>query len=324
MDRVLGPEAAQNYRRRLAEGFFVKYLSGDAVLDIGYRGGNPKSVPITDKAIGIELDYPGYDGKHLPFPDESQDAVFVSHCLEHIEDYQSVLADWYRVLKVSGFLIIAVPHRELYERKSMPPSRFNSDHKRFYTPRSLLAEIEEALPLGGYRVRSLRDIDDGFDYSVPPEDHARGSYEIELVLQKIVVPGYIDRFRTSEVAKQVLLFFAGMITQAVLAERCGHQRLLAEIQAILKQVTLPPFGLLTRALRESTSHEARTVTRDELIKVLRPLIEATAFDETWYLDRHEGVRVAVAAGQITSGREHYVKYGYFEGRAPLPTEPLFG
>jgi hypothetical protein len=33
--RKLGPEAAKNFQRRLHEGFFDKYLSERAILDIG-------------------------------------------------------------------------------------------------------------------------------------------------------------------------------------------------------------------------------------------------------------------------------------------------
>ena len=191
----LGPESKKNYEIRLKEGFIARYLSGDQVLDIGYRGGTENAVPITEKAIGIELDYPGYDGKTLPFSEQSQDAVYSSHCLEHIDDYATVLADWYRVLKIGGFMIVMVPHRDLYERKASLPSRYNGDHKRFYTPASLLTEIELSLPVAGYRVRSLRDLDTGFDYMIPPETAPAGSYEIELVLEKIAIPYYSKNLR---------------------------------------------------------------------------------------------------------------------------------
>jgi len=120
--------------------------------------------------------------------DLSQDAILASHVLEHIEDWAASLADWYRVLKIGGHMVIAVPHRDLYERRSFLPSIFNEDHKRFYTPASLLSEIEDALPVGGYRIRSLKDVDDGFDYAIPPDRHAVGCFEIELVLQKIEIP----------------------------------------------------------------------------------------------------------------------------------------
>ena len=89
MHRQLGPEASRNHERREAEGFYSKFLSGEAILDIGYRGDDPRNVPITDNAIGIERDYPGYDGRRLPFESNSQDAVFASHCLEHIDYYKA-------------------------------------------------------------------------------------------------------------------------------------------------------------------------------------------------------------------------------------------
>jgi hypothetical protein len=50
MTRYLGPEAARNLDRRPREDFIEKYLSGNAVLDIGYRGADPECQPITEKA----------------------------------------------------------------------------------------------------------------------------------------------------------------------------------------------------------------------------------------------------------------------------------
>lgn len=184
----VGEEARKNYSEWQRNGFYDKYLSGTNVLDIGYAGYLDNVRPITPHAIGIGLDYPGYDGRTLPFDDGSQDAVFASHCLEHIEDYRGSLADWFRVLKVGGFLIVAVPHQYLYERNLRLPSRFNLDHRRLYTPASLLREIEEALNPLSYRVRLLEDNDRGFDYSIEPKEHATGCYEILLVVEKIAEP----------------------------------------------------------------------------------------------------------------------------------------
>jgi SAM-dependent methyltransferase len=185
--RSIGVEAAKTMARRTAEGFVARYLSGTAILDIGYRG-YTDAEPIVRHAIGVELDYPGYDGRTLPFGDETQDAVFASHCLEHIEDYQNAIREWHRVLKIGGFMVVAVPHKFLYERRTGLPSRWNEDHKRFYTPASLLAEIEESLPPNTYRVRHCNDNDFEYDYAIPPTEHAGGCYEIELVLERIVPP----------------------------------------------------------------------------------------------------------------------------------------
>jgi SAM-dependent methyltransferase len=186
--RAVGTEASKTIEAKYRNGFVARYLSGASVLDIGYRGYFHDAVPIVGQAIGIDLEYPGYDGKILPFENDSQDAVFSSHCLEHIADYKGALREWYRVLRVGGFMVIAVPHQFLYEKRNVLPSRWNQDHKRFYTPASLLAEVESALAPNTYRLRHLIDNDLGYTYSVPPEVHSAGSYEIEMVLEKIAAP----------------------------------------------------------------------------------------------------------------------------------------
>jgi ADP-heptose:LPS heptosyltransferase len=188
--RRIGEEASKTLALKLDNGFIAKYLSGPAILDIGYKGYIEDVVPVVPQAIGIELDYPGYDGRTLPFPECSQDAVFASHCLEHISDFKNAFRDWFRVLKVGGYLVIAVPHAFLYEKRVALPSRYNADHKRFYTPASLLAEVEDSLEPNSYRIRHLIDNDLGYDYTIGPDQHAGGCYEIELVIEKIAQPSW--------------------------------------------------------------------------------------------------------------------------------------
>ncbi|HEY2131703.1 MAG TPA: glycosyltransferase family 9 protein [Acetobacteraceae bacterium] len=188
--RRIGEEASKTLALRLDSGFIDKYLFGPAIMDIGYRGYIEDVVPVVPQAIGIELDYPGYDGRTLPFAEGSQDAVFASHCLEHIPDFKNAFRDWFRVLRVGGFLVIAVPHAFLYEKRVTLPSRFNADHKRFYTPASLLAELQDSLEPNSYRIRHMIDNDLGYDYSIGPDRHAGGCYEIELVVEKIARPGW--------------------------------------------------------------------------------------------------------------------------------------
>jgi SAM-dependent methyltransferase len=186
--RRVGTEARKTLVDKYRNGFIDRYLSGAHVLDIGYQGYKGDAVPIVPQAIGIDLNYPGYDGRVLPFPDNSQDAIFSSHCLEHIEDYRYALREWHRVLRIGGFMVVTVPHQFLYEKKASLPSRWNQDHRRFYTPASLLAEVEESLEPNTYRLRHLMDNDDHFTYSLPPSSHSGGGYEIEMVLEKIAPP----------------------------------------------------------------------------------------------------------------------------------------
>ena len=188
--RPVGTEARKTFEIKLADGFVQRYLSSPNILDIGYKGYISDAVPIVPRAIGVDIDYPGYDGRTLPFPDASQDAVYSSHCLEHIADYRQAIGEWFRVLKPGGYLIVVVPHQFLYEKRTGLPSRWNEDHKRFYTPASLMTEIEQSLIPNTYRLRHLVDNDLDYDYSIGPEQHAGGCYEIELVIQKLASPGW--------------------------------------------------------------------------------------------------------------------------------------
>jgi hypothetical protein len=60
---------------------------------------------------------------------------------------------------------------------------------------------------------------------------------------------------------------------------------------------------------------------DELREVLRPFIGYVVVDEQRYLRAYPDVAAAVDEGAIGSGREHYIGWGYFEGRSPQPDPP---
>jgi SAM-dependent methyltransferase len=183
-------EAGRSFAEKLKNGFFSTYMAGEVTIDVGYRGAFEDAVPILPRAIGVDLDYPGYDGKKLPFPDESIDTVYSSHMLEHVADFRTTIRDWHRVVRSRGFIVCVVPHQFLYEKKRSLPSSWNADHKRFYTPASLLGEFEASLQPNTYRVRHLRDSDENYTYEIGPEIHSGGGYEIEIVVQKIEPPAW--------------------------------------------------------------------------------------------------------------------------------------
>ena len=54
------------------------------------------------------------------------------------------------------------------------------------------------------------------------------------------------------------------------------------------------------------------------MRLIRVLLESVEVDEAWYLNVNEDVAAAVRAGELSSGRAHYIGSGYFENRLPRP------
>lgn len=70
------------------------------------------------------------------FADCSADSVFSSHTLEHIDNWQAALAEWWRLVKVGGHLILYLPHRDLYPNIGQPGA--NPDHKHDFAPEDII------------------------------------------------------------------------------------------------------------------------------------------------------------------------------------------
>ena len=115
------------------------YTEGSGI-DIG-SGGNP----VVPWAIQIDLplhEYVTYNPKRpdghihfrgdcrdLPFQDGVLDWVHSSHVLEDFMDWSPVLKEWDRVLKVGGFLMVAVPDRERFRGAVARGQGDNLGHK---------------------------------------------------------------------------------------------------------------------------------------------------------------------------------------------------
>jgi hypothetical protein len=79
-----------------------------------------------------------------------------------------------------------------------------------------------------------------------------------------------------------------------------------------------PYGQLVHGI-ESDQKNKIAVSFEALKKILLPLISKIIVDEDYYLERYEDIHDAIKNRQISSAKEHYVNYGYFENRLP----PLF-
>ncbi|MBB6253642.1 tetratricopeptide repeat protein [Nitrospirillum iridis] len=126
--------------------------------------------------------------------DNSYDFVHSSHCLEHLVDPVRALANWIRICKPGGHLIITIPDEDLYEQ-GVWPSLFNQDHKWTFTilkpqswsPKSISVVQLVDLFKDEVEILKLEKLDSGFQYDQPLRDQTlKGTSEsaIEFVLRK--------------------------------------------------------------------------------------------------------------------------------------------
>lgn len=184
-------ETKKAHQRRESQGWFKKYIKGD-VIDIGvgridtYDGADI----VTPDAVAHDKDICDATTMEV-YADNTFDCVHSSHVLEHINDPITALRNWYRICKPGGHIVISVPHRDLYERKTMLPSKWNLDHKFFILPNE--CEPPHTFSLSGMVHQALK----GLDYAIvymdvadtstnhdKPEEHANGEYSIELIIKK--------------------------------------------------------------------------------------------------------------------------------------------
>ena len=102
--------------------FADTYMSG-RVLDIG--AGDDL---VCEWAEAFDLIHGDANRIDAYFEPNTFDAIHSSHCLEHMNEPIKALAGWWSILKPNGYLILVVPHEDLYEQ-TIWPSIFNSDHK---------------------------------------------------------------------------------------------------------------------------------------------------------------------------------------------------
>lgn len=107
--------------------------------------GTVSNVDTSDEAIAFTrgLGYKNVtkvDGVALPFEDKIYDIVGAFDVLEHIEDHKGALAEWKRVLKDDGAIVITVPaYQWLWSGHDV-----TMHHWRRYTMKSLIALAADA------------------------------------------------------------------------------------------------------------------------------------------------------------------------------------
>jgi len=109
-----------------------KYISGK-VIDFGCGTQPYKQLFNAEEYVGVEIDIPGeykdkgivyYDGKHIPFEDETFDSMISSEVFEHVVNIEEIVKELNRVLKTGGNALITVPF--VYPRHCWP-----NDYRRY-------------------------------------------------------------------------------------------------------------------------------------------------------------------------------------------------
>lgn len=109
----------------------------------------------------IKPDFLCDTAERLPeFADASFDAVYSSHTLEHIEDYQAALAEWWRLLKPGGHLILYLPAANLYPNRGEKGA--NPDHKHDFRREHIVETMRE---VGHWDLLRNEDRNGGREYS---------------------------------------------------------------------------------------------------------------------------------------------------------------
>jgi len=175
-------ETTKAYSRRLKEGFFENYCKGVG-LDIGFG-----SDLVTKNAKGYDFEHG--NAQYLKgMKDSSYDFVYSSHTIEHLPDPAEGIKNWFRVVKSGGYMILFLPHRDLYEKKKTLPSRFNHDHRHFFLiVRDELPDTIGIVPLiertlNDFEIIYAKECSEGHTIT-DPDIHSDGEFSIEVVIRK--------------------------------------------------------------------------------------------------------------------------------------------
>jgi len=175
-------ETTKAHLRRVREGFFEKFCKGNG-LDIGFG-----SDLVTKDAKGYDFEHG--NAQYLKgVKDNSFNFVYSSHTIEHLPDPAEGVKNWFRVVKRGGYLILYLPHRDLYEKKKTLPSRFNPDHRHFFlVSRDEAPDTIGIVPLiertlKDFEIIYTKECSEGHKIT-EPNLHSDGEFSIEVVIRK--------------------------------------------------------------------------------------------------------------------------------------------
>jgi hypothetical protein len=123
-------------------------------------------------------------------------SLLIHNTLQFLTDPKAFLRLCFSKLPVGGVLIVIVPRQSRYRRELQLPSRHNRPYRRFYSPHTLMAVIEEAVDPCEFRIRVLSEVDAGYEYLAAPCRDANGGSDIVVAIERITRPVWRDELQT--------------------------------------------------------------------------------------------------------------------------------
>lgn len=195
-------ECSKSLVRRLGDSRFVRnYFVGEGI-DIG---GAPDPLELYQHLFPLcrnitTWDIDDGDAQYMnSVSDNIFDFVHSSHCLEHLDDPFAGIANWMRILKPGGHLVVTIPDEDLYEQ-GVFPSRFNKDHKWTFTINKKDSWSAKSISIfrlidsisGACKVLKVELLNTTYDYNIVNYDQTLTPVSecgIELILRKTA--GYL-------------------------------------------------------------------------------------------------------------------------------------
>lgn len=178
-------------RRRSNWAFVHRYFVGSG-LDVG-SGDDPLPADDWPNMTFVTChDLPDGSGERLPFDSAAFDFVYASNVLEHMADPHAALAEWHRVCRSGGHIIITVPDFALYEQGHWP-SRYNAGHRHWFDVEKIIALIDAlnadykhgvAEPV--VSIRKIELVDTRYEYPIRPVDQTLDPAGAEAFIEAVL------------------------------------------------------------------------------------------------------------------------------------------
>lgn len=210
---------------------YAPFLKG-SVLDFGCGSKPYKKLFVNcDRYVGVDIDNNGhnhinenidylYDGRKLPFENNSFDNVFSSEVIEHISNLDDIIIEINRVLKPNGLFFLTTPF--VWNENELP-----NDFARYTS-----VGLKNLLKKHGFNVLFLKKSSNYFDiiYQMKAEYYRElfskyNSWVINIIVQLVfIIPQFIKAFIFRKIYRPSWSFYGNNIVLCKKKNRANDEK----------------------------------------------------------------------------------------------------